>query len=114
MGHVQSGFTVNYPHALDEQSRHLAYIVRHALDTDVRTVEASAAAEAEWVETIIALARNAQRFLEECTPGYYNNEGRPGERSGQNGNYGAGPIAFFQLLEDWRSDGQLAGLELSR
>ena len=27
----QSGFTANFPHALDEQSRHAAYILRHAL-----------------------------------------------------------------------------------
>jgi hypothetical protein len=29
------------------------------------------------------------KFLESCTPGYYNNEGRPAERSVRNGSYGA-------------------------
>ena len=48
-------------------------------------------------------------FLESCTPGYYNNEGKPGERSLHNGFYGAGPVAFFKVLDDWRADGDLAG-----
>jgi cyclohexanone monooxygenase len=52
-------------------------------------------------------------FLEQCTPGYYNNEGKPGERSGQNGFYGGGSEAFFKLLRDWRAEGSLAGLELT-
>ena len=52
-------------------------------------------------------------FLEECTPGYYNNEGKPGERSGQNGFYGGGSVEFFQILRDWRAEGELAGLELA-
>jgi cyclohexanone monooxygenase len=53
------------------------------------------------------------RFLESCTPGYYNNEGKPSERSVKNGSYGAGSIAFIRVLEDWRAEGSLAGLELS-
>ena len=53
-------------------------------------------------------------FLESCTPGYYNNEGKPGDRSVRNGFYGAGSIAFFKVLEDWRREGSLAGLELTR
>ena len=56
---------------------------------------------------------NNQQFLESCTPGYYNNEGKPGDRSQRNGFYGAGPIAFVKLLEDWRAEGGLAGLELT-
>ena len=31
-----------------------------------------------------------RKFLGDCTPGYYNNEGKPGERSGQNTSYGKG------------------------
>jgi cyclohexanone monooxygenase len=111
---AQSGFTVNFPHMLDEQSKHAAYIIRYGLDHDLRSMEPSAAAEAEWVETILRLAQNNQRFFEACTPGYYNNEGRPGERSQRNGFYGAGPIAFAQLLEEWRAGGDLAGLEIER
>jgi cyclohexanone monooxygenase len=112
MGPQQAGFTVNYPHLLDEQSKHVAYIVERALADGVRTVEASEEAEAEWVATIIRLSRLGLDFLEACTPGYYNNEGRPGERSGQNGFYGGGSVEFFRILRDWRSEGSLRGLEV--
>ncbi len=112
MGNAQTGFTVNYPHALDEQSRHLAYIIERAIESKARTIEVSAEAEAAWVQTIIQLAILGREFLEACTPGYYNNEGKPGERSGQNAQYGAGSIAFFKILEDWRAKGDLAGLEI--
>ena len=112
MGNQQSGFTVNYPHMLNEQSQHIAYIVRHCVDQGVRAVEVSEAAEAEWVATIVRLSGLGRDFLEACTPGYYNNEGKPGERSGQNGFFGGGSVAFFKILRDWRAAGGLEGLEL--
>jgi len=113
MGHSQTGFTANYPHGLNEQSKHIAYIIKHCMDGNHRVVEASAEAEEEWVQTIIKQARTADKFLAECTPGYYNNEGKPAERVLQNGNYGAGSVAFFDLIKAWRDDGTLAGLEIS-
>jgi cyclohexanone monooxygenase len=112
MGPQQAGFTVNYPHMLSEQSRHLAYIVRQGLDHGVKTMEVSEAAEAEWVETVIRLARFAREFLENCTPGYYNNEGMPGALNGQNGFFGGGSVEFFRILQAWRDEGELRGLEI--
>jgi hypothetical protein len=32
----------------------------------------------------------------------------------RNSSYGAGPVAFVKVLEDWRAEGQMQGLELSR
>ncbi len=111
MGPQQSGFTVNFPHMLDEQSRHIAYIIKHAVDHEIRTLEVSEAAEAEWVDTILQLAGLGRQFLEECTPGYYNNEGMVSERAAQNGFYGGGSIAFYRVLHEWRAEGELRGLE---
>ena len=113
LSNIQSGFTVNFPHMLDEQSKHVAYILQYAFDHDISVIEASEEDEAKWVETIIALSQNNQKFLEACTPGYYNNEGKPADRSLRNGMYGGGAIAFIALLEKWRADGTLAGLELT-
>jgi cyclohexanone monooxygenase len=109
----QAGFTVNFPHMLDEQAKHLAHIVSHALDNDVRTVEVSADAEEAWVQTIIDFARFSLDFQESCTPGYYNNEGQPSTLARQNGPYGAGPNAFIKLITDWREAGTFDGLELT-
>ena len=112
LGHTQGGFTVNYPHLLDESSRHLCYILRHALEHDVTTVEATAEGESEWLTTLAESARDFRAFQEQCTPGYYNNEGQPAAGGFLGSSYGKGPMAFFQLLADWRADGSFAGLEI--
>jgi cyclohexanone monooxygenase len=114
VSNAQSGFTANFPHMLNAQSQHMAYVIKHAADHQVRTLEASENAEKDWIQTIISVAMMRQKFLEECTPGYYNNEGKPSVAAVRNGPYGAGSIAFIKLLEDWRAEGSLKGLELNR
>jgi cyclohexanone monooxygenase len=99
---------------LNEQSKHLAYIVSHCLETQVRAIEVSEEAEQAWVDTIKQLAVMREKFQAECTPGYYNNEGQPNARAVQNGFYGAGPIRFVEVLEAWRAAGGLEGLEMTR
>ncbi|MFI4950888.1 MAG: flavin-containing monooxygenase, partial [Caulobacterales bacterium] len=113
ISNTQSGFTANFPHMINEQSKHIAYILKQATERQVRVIEASQEAEDAWVQTIIDLAIMRQKFLEECTPGYYNNEGNVQAMSARNGSYGAGPVAFTQVLETWRAEGELKGLELS-
>jgi cyclohexanone monooxygenase len=112
MMNSQSGFTANFPHMMNEQSRHMAYILRECQDRQAKIVEVSAEAEAGWVDTVVSAAILRQKFFEECTPGYYNNEGKPSERAARNGPYGRGPIEFVRILEEWRADGALKGLEL--
>jgi cyclohexanone monooxygenase len=110
MQNAQAGFTANYPHLLNEQAKHVAYVVRQALDAGALRVEATPEAEQAWIEQCVQKARQTGDFLENCTPGYYNNEGRPGERSAQDGFYGGGSPEFFRILEAWRAEGKLAGL----
>ena len=76
------------------------------------TVEVTAEAEQQWVDTCIQKARQTGDFLENCTPGYYNNEGKPGDRSAQDGFYGGGSVEFFRVLTQWRDSGELEGLEI--
>lgn len=112
VGNSQSGFTANYPHMINEQSKHLAYIVNQCIERQTRVVEVTQEAEDEWVDTIIKSSVLNRRFQEECTPGYYNNEGKPSPLAIRNGSYGGGSIAFIKILEDWRADNSLTGLEL--
>jgi cyclohexanone monooxygenase len=109
----QAGFTVSFPHLLGEQATHIASIVDHALAADIATVEVTAEAERDWVQTVIEKSRISLPFLESCTPGYYNNEGQPAKRAAQNSTYGGGSIEYFQILADWRDAGSFAGLELT-
>jgi cation diffusion facilitator CzcD-associated flavoprotein CzcO len=108
---AQSGFTVNFPHMIDERSRHLAYILSQAAAQKITVIEASQEAETEWVRKVEESARMAQHFLEACTPGYYNNEGRPAERARRNVSLDS--ARFISTLEQWRHEGSMAGLELA-
>ena len=110
-GPAQSAFTATYTYSLDENSIHLAHILSQAKARGCERIEASAAAEQQWVETIIEKARLTAEFQSQCTPGYYNNEGHVNVNP-QNNTYGGGPIEFFALMKKWRSKGDLQGLEL--
>jgi len=49
----------------------------------------------------------------DCTPGYYNNEGKPmGKGAELFRGYPAGAMAFFQFIDGWRSNGKFEGLEV--
>ena len=109
---TQSGLTPNFVHMLADQARHLAYILSECAARGVDTVEATEEAESAWTDTIVELAELRRAFLEECTPGYYNNEGQLSERAARAGSYGKGPIAFIRVLEQWRAAGDMAGLKL--
>lgn len=108
----QAAFTANFPHHMDEQAMHIAYIVTQCMAKGAQTVEVSQQAEDAWVKVIVNLSRMGEKFLESCTPGYYNNEGKPSERSRKDGFYGAGPVAYFQLLKKWRDAGDMPGMEV--
>ena len=113
MGFIQTALTPNFVHLLLEQSKHIAHIVHHVEKNKIGSIVASQAAEDEWCATIKRLAKSGERFFRECTPGYYNNEGKADEGYGfiQN-SYGGGPVEFFLILENWREQGDMDGLIL--
>jgi cyclohexanone monooxygenase len=113
LGFTQTAVTVNVPHALNEQAKHLAFIIGEARDRGTPTVEATESAEQEYVDLIRQSSNTGARFYRECTPGYYNSEGKTGNASGFFSDmFGAGPIKFFRMLNEWRKDGNMTGIEL--
>ena len=114
LGFTQTALAVNVPHALNEQAKHVTYILDQARQRGASRIEATLEAEDMWLAEMRDKARIAERFYAECTPGYYNNEGKLDTSNGFfAGTYGAGPIKFFRILDDWRSTGQLEGVELT-
>ena len=112
ISHAQAGMSPNFPHMLNEQAKHVAHIVGYGLQHGIRTVQASDAAERDWVQTILKTGEGRRRLLETCTPGYYNNEGRLSDATALSFPYGGGPVEFIELLRQWREEGDFAGLEL--
>ena len=102
----------NITHNLVEAGTTIAAVVGHARAVGATEVEVSAEAEAAWVARIEG---TGQGFLgnPDCTPGYYNNEGRPiGRRERLNASgYPEGPVAYFDYIERWRTSGAFEGLE---
>ena len=114
MGITQNALTANFPHMLDEQANHITDLITHAKAHEARCIEPTAEAEAEWIETIKEKRINNLNFLQECTPGYYNNEGHPTAGTGLAGDmYGGGPIEFFEIVRKWRTEGQMKGLKFA-
>ncbi|HVV32270.1 MAG TPA: NAD(P)/FAD-dependent oxidoreductase [Vitreimonas sp.] len=102
----------NVPHNLTDAALTIATIVKHARDEGADEVEVSKPAEEDWLQLLLTAP---PRIIgsQECTPGYYNNEGKeptPEARSFFVG-YPAGPQAYFQYIEGWRNSGEFKGLE---
>jgi cyclohexanone monooxygenase len=111
---AQGGYSANFQHMLAETAKHIAFVASEALNNDLRTLEPEAEAEANWVKGIVRMSEFRAPFLKECTPGYYNNEGKPNAVTARNGSYLKGPNAFVRLLEGWRAEGTMRGLDVTR
>jgi cyclohexanone monooxygenase len=112
VGIGQNGLSVNMTSMFDDQARHIAYIISEVRARGAQTVQPTEEAEAAWVAEIRRLAITTNAFIESCTPGYYNNEGTPRAGSAFFGAYTPGINAFNRLLEEWREQGDMVGLEL--
>ena len=95
---------------MDESALHFQYLIRKCRDDGINSIEPSKAAEDAWVDHIVDISRFNADFLAACTPGYYNNEGKPSRRSIQNGAYGKGPNPFFKITRAWRESGEMDGM----
>ncbi|HEY5072848.1 MAG TPA: NAD(P)/FAD-dependent oxidoreductase [Caulobacteraceae bacterium] len=114
LGFTQTAITISVPQALHEQAAHVTYMVSQARAAGHGVLEPTEEAEQAYVDEVRGLARLGLRFYTECTPGYYNSEGAPGNRNGFFSDmYGAGPLRFFEKLDAWRADGRMEGLALS-
>ena len=109
----QAGMSPNFPHMISEQALHIAHIVERCLEKGINTVEPTEAAEKDWVGAIVAGMAARRKIFEECTPGFYNNEGRASATGATSGTFAAGPLVFADLLRQWREQGDFAGLELN-
>ena len=113
-GYTQVAISANFTSMLDDQTKHISYIISEVMRRDAATVEATEEAQEAWVATIRRLAPTVGDFWKECTPSFYNNEGGPMPRSnGMGDDYAPGINAFNALLKRWCEQGELQGLALA-
>ncbi len=109
MGLTQTGFAANFTYMLDEQSAHVAHLIKQVYERQAKCVEPTAEAEAEWVKLVTGHTVMTD-YQNTCTPGYYNGEGTNEGQGFLQTNYPYGGLAFFAMLKDWRERGDFAGL----
>jgi cation diffusion facilitator CzcD-associated flavoprotein CzcO len=113
LGSLQAAVTVSFPLTLNKQSQQIAYMVSEARNRGVQVLEPTTEAVDDYVKEIRKFSKMGQRFYMECTPGYYNSEGAPGNKQGFfSERHGAGSIVFFDILDKWRNEGSLPGVAL--
>jgi cation diffusion facilitator CzcD-associated flavoprotein CzcO len=113
IGAAQSAVTVNIPYIMDEQSKHIAAIVKRCLDLQVRAIDVTEEAEEAWQQEMRAKSVVSEKFFRECTPGYYNNEGQGDITQFFSKFYGGGPFSYMQIMSDWRDGAFERDLEIS-
>ncbi len=112
MGLTQTGAAFNYTYTASGQAEHLAYLVGKVIERGARSIEATREAEAEWVN-LVTQPGPMRKYQESCTPGYYNVEGKNTGQGFIDNQYPLGPVPFFDLLADWRNQGDLEGLNIT-
>ncbi|NEB39489.1 NAD(P)/FAD-dependent oxidoreductase [Streptomyces sp. SID14515] len=101
MGALQNASSVNFTHILDEQAVHAAALIT-AAEAAGALIEPSPEAEDAWIAVLAENAPDHAWFHAECTPGYYNREGR-GRPNGAFA-YPHSAVAFHELLARWRAE----------
>ena len=102
----------NITHNLVEAANTIATVIAHARSVGATEVEVTDAAESEWV-ALIDTHPGTIFGDTDCTPGYYNAEGRePTRRDRRNSTgYPLGAVAYFEYIDEWRRSGEFTGLE---
>ena len=102
--------TANVTHSIDVLATHIAYVVGKATTDGLVRVEPSEAAVDGWVATCRDSMTQivANRYSTDCTPGYYNNEGRDIERH----LYAGTMKSFVEMMDAWQAADDLSGLGL--
>ena len=106
-----AAFIANYPHNLVDHADTVASVVSHAQTNGYAQVEPSAQAQQKWIDFLLT-GPGARIGSNECTPGYYNNEGQGyGEQERFALGHPAGAQGFFNHIDAWRKSGKYEGLE---
>ena len=125
-GPLQAGAAGNQTFLLDNLATHIAYILcesarRAGKDQPVEsfTIEPTLEAEEEWSMQVLMRAASFAG-LAGCTPGYLNMEGEIDRVKGQEEQmkaargaiWGEGMMSYVGVIEGWRGQGNLRGLEI--
>ena len=118
----QTGATAHYTFPADQLAQHVAYMIstaeKQAGPGKKVLIEPTAEAEEAWTMEIMKRAV-ALAGLAGCTPSYINAEGDTDRmsqekqaRMARGATWGEGYLSFLEVIEDWRRDGRMEGLQV--
>ena len=114
---TQGGQDVNFAFTLTETGKHIAYTIARCVKEGVVRVEPTVDAEEQWNQVIVATLAAYGAYHANCTPGYLNNEGLPPAdlaAASRSGVFMGSALDWAKHLQDWRKDGTMAGLQMTR
>jgi cation diffusion facilitator CzcD-associated flavoprotein CzcO len=112
IGYIQGGLNASVTEQFGKQGQHIAYVISETLKRGFAAVEPTTAAQDAYVRHFEAVGIDTSAFQRECTPSYYDNEGQAKAPWALLRQYGPGWEAFMKLLQDWRDQGDMEGLDL--
>ncbi|MEZ5931029.1 MAG: NAD(P)/FAD-dependent oxidoreductase [Alphaproteobacteria bacterium] len=102
-GTAQGTLAFNYTHVLEIQGEHAVDQIACDLAEGIDVSEVSEEEQAEWYALLKAKKVDKQKFYEECTPGFLNNEGNFRDKPTFVGSaYGGGPVEYTGIIAEWR------------
>lgn len=110
---VQGAQATNFVHSITEAAQHVAFLIEQCVKGNYATIEPETAAQENWFETLFAQLWGIARYNATCTPGYLNSEGGGDMRSARAIAWMTSVLGFAEYVENWRQQGDLAGLVLT-
>jgi cyclohexanone monooxygenase len=112
IGPSQAAASTNFVHSIDVQAQQIAYIISTCEKKRVISIEPTQEAEDAWVAGIVAAAPYVTEALKDCTPGYYNNEGKASPKGAKMGTFPGGMTGYLAVFDEYRKGDKLPGMEI--
>jgi cation diffusion facilitator CzcD-associated flavoprotein CzcO len=112
IGYIQGGLNASVTEQFGKQGFHIAHVIAEVMKRGAAVAEPSQEAQDKYVRLFQELEMDLSEFQRQCPPGYFTNEGEDRPKWALFRSYGHGWQAFQQLLNDWRTKGDLEGLVL--
>lgn len=110
---VQSGANPNFTHNSAEMTRHLAYIINETKKRGIKALDPNRQVADAWVQETVETGAGRGEFLKQCTPGYYNDEGKLDDITFKSQPYGGGGPKFNKIIGKWRADDRFDGMNIT-
>jgi cation diffusion facilitator CzcD-associated flavoprotein CzcO len=100
----QNGLSFVFTYSLESQAEHIVALIKRAIDKQWTPIEPSQESERDWNGVIAKTSVPTREFYRQCTPGYFNNEGKMDQPSAAAyDTWGGNPLECYRLIREWRS-----------